>query len=140
MKPKEKNKIDSKKVLDTAGLKNTAPRVAILEVLSKIKNPETAQNIHKKLKNIDLVTLYRTLVSFGKGGLLRKVDLHRNTVYYELNIDHHHHIVCLECNKIEDFENLEVEKMLGKIARKSLNFGNIKNHSLELFGLCRKCA
>ena len=140
MKMEREEKIDFKKILHNAKLKNTTPRLAVLEALSKVKHPETTQEIHQRLKNIDLVTLYRTLASFEESGLLRKVDLCKDAVYYEINTNHHHHIICTECNNIEDFENREVEKVLEKIAKKSATFANIKSHSLELFGLCKTCA
>jgi Fur family ferric uptake transcriptional regulator len=129
-----------REILQSAGLKNTLSRLAILEVLSELKQPETAQDIHKKLKKIDLVTLYRTLTTLEKSGVLRVVDVRKNAVHYELDTNHHHHIVCTDCDKIEDFENKEIEKVLEKIAKKSKQFSDIKNHSLELFGLCRNCA
>jgi Fur family ferric uptake transcriptional regulator len=136
-----KKNLDFKKILNEVGLKNTSPRVTILKTLSEIKKPETVQEIHKTLKKhkIDLVTLYRTLASFEKYKLVKRVDLHKDAVYYELNLEHHHHIVCTSCNKIEDFENTEIEKVLKQIASKSAKFKNIKEHSLELFGLCNTC-
>ena len=136
-----KKNIDFKKILHEAGLKNTPPRMAILKTLSEIKVPETAQEMHKKLKNnkIDLVTLYRTLSSFEKNQLVKRVDLHKDAVYYELNLEHHHHIVCTSCNRMEDFENTEIEKVLKQVASKSTKFKNIKEHSLELFGVCNAC-
>jgi Fe2+ or Zn2+ uptake regulation protein len=100
------------------------------------------QEIRKKIKKnkVDLVTLYRTLASFEKSQLVRKIDLHKDAVYYELNIDHHHHIVCTKCNKMEPFENSEIEKALMQIASRSSGFKNVKKHSLELFGTCNACA
>ncbi len=136
-----KTKKDFKKTLREAGLKNTPPRITIMKTLSEIKVPETAQEIYKKLKKhkIDLVTLYRTLASFEKNKLVKRVDLHKDAIYYELNLEHHHHIVCTSCNKMEDFENTEIEKVLKQVALKSAKFKNIKEHSLELFGLCNAC-
>ena len=124
------------------GLKSTGPRMTILEALLNIKHPETVGEIFKRLKKnkIDLVTLYRTLASFEKNKLVKRVDLHKDAIYYELNLEHHHHIVCTSCNKMEDFENIEIEKVLKQIALKSTKFRNIKEHSLELFGLCKECA
>ncbi len=132
---------DFKKILKGAKLKATAPRLSILKILSIIKEPATAVELHKKIgrNKIDLVTLYRTLAVFEKSGILRRVDLHKDAVFYEINKDHHHHIVCTNCDKIEDFENREIEKIIGKIAKKS-TFKSIKNHSLELFGVCKSCA
>ncbi|MDR3519794.1 MAG: Fur family transcriptional regulator [Candidatus Pacebacteria bacterium] len=137
-----KTKVEIKNLLQNAKLKNTTPRVVILETLLNIKHPETAGEIHKRLKKnkIDLVTLYRTLASFEKNKLVKRVDLHKDAIYYELDLDHHHHIVCTKCNKLERFENSEIEKVLNKIISKSVKFKNIKEHSLELFGICKKCA
>ena len=136
-----KIKHDLKKILKDAGLKNTVPRNLVLKSFLEIKKPATAQELYKKFKKkeIDLVTLYRTIDAFEKSGLIRRIDLRKDAVHYELNTDHHHHIVCTNCDKMEDFENREVEKILEKIAKKSANFGEIKNHSLELFGFCKDC-
>ena len=137
-----KTKLETKKILLDMGLKSTGPRMTILEALLNIKHPETVGEIFKRLKKnkIDLVTLYRTLASFEKNKLVKRVDLHKDAIYYELNLEHHHHIVCTSCNKMEDFENTEIEKVLKQIALKSTKFRNIKEHSLELFGLCKECA
>ena len=71
--------------------------------------------------------------------ILKRVDLRKSSSYFELN-DDHHHIVCTKCNEIEDFENLELEKILRRIVVKSSKFKNVNEHSLELFGLCKMCA
>ena len=134
-----KQKQDFEKILHNAKLKNTNPRLAVLEALSEIKHPETAQEIHKRLKKVDLVTLYRTLTSFEEKQLVKRIDLHKEAIYYELNTDHHHHIVCIKCNAIEDFENSQIEKALVKIVKNSFKFKNVEKHSLELFGVCNTC-
>lgn len=134
-----KQKQDFEKILHNAKLKNTNPRLAVLEALSEIKHPETAQEIHKRLKKVDLVTLYRTLTSFEEKQLVKRIDLHKEAIYYELNTDHHHHIVCIKCNEIEDFENSQIEKALVKIVKNSFKFKNVEKHSLELFGVCNTC-
>ncbi len=133
---------DFKKILNNVGLKSTAPRLVVLKVLSDLKHPMTAQEIHKKLgKNkIDLVTLYRTLTSFEENQLVKRINLQKDAVYYEFNNDHHHHIICTNCSRVEDFENTEIEKVLGKIVKKSSEFKKIKEHALELFGICNVCA
>jgi Fur family transcriptional regulator, ferric uptake regulator len=133
-------KQDFKKILRDAKLKNTGPRLAILKALSETKHPETAQEIHKRLKKIDLVTLYRTLTAFEKSQLVKRVDMHKDAVYYELNTNHHHHIICTDCGVLEDFKNTEIEKVIAKVARTSPKFKNIKEHSLEIFGICKACA
>jgi Fur family ferric uptake transcriptional regulator len=136
-----KTETEIKKILQNAKLKNTASRAIILETLLNIKQPETAGEIYKRLRKnkIDLVTLYRTLASFEKNKLVKRVDLHKDAIYYELNLAHHHHIVCTSCEKVEDFENTEIEKVLKQISAKSVKFKNVREHSLELFGICNAC-
>jgi Fe2+ or Zn2+ uptake regulation protein len=131
-------------ILKNAGYKVTPARVAILEIFSKSKNPLDAETIYKQLKkkhnNINEVTVYRTLTSFTESGILKRVDLRKNSTYFEFASEHHHHIVCTKCDTVEDIENKELEKVLGKIVNKLSKFKRIKEHSLEFFGLCVKCA
>ncbi len=132
-------KYNLEKEIRIKGLKATPARLAILKVLFKIKHPLMLQDMHKNLKNIDLVTLYRTLGSFEKNGLIRRVDLHKDAIYYELNIEHHHHIVCIKCGLVEDFKLCNINHLTKKIITKSLNFKKINEHSFELFGICNAC-
>jgi Fe2+ or Zn2+ uptake regulation protein len=127
------------KEIKAKGLKITKARLAIFEILVKIKHPETVQNIYKKLKNIDLVTLYRTIGSFEKNGLLRRVDLHKDSVYYEINTNHHHHIICKKCGAMEDFNICDINRLTKKITAKASQFKIINEHNFELFGMCNDC-
>jgi len=133
-------KHDCKKELKTKGLKITPARLAILEALCKIDCPETAQNMRKKLKDMDLVTLYRTLDAFEKKGLVVKVNLHKDAVCYELNREHHHHIVCTKCGAVEDFKLCNMDLLIKNIISKASNFNTVNEHNLELFGICNACA
>jgi Fur family transcriptional regulator, ferric uptake regulator len=130
-----------RELLKGVGYKATPARLAILEIFSKSKVPLDAESVYKKLrktrKNINEVTIYRTLSSLMGKGILKKVDLRKNSTFFELAREHHHHIVCTNCDTVEDFKNLEVEKAIKKILKH--NFINIKEHSLELFGLCARC-
>ncbi len=133
-------------LLELSNLKKTFARMAILDIFSQSKIPLDAKNIFTKLKkektykDTNEVTIYRTLAVFEAEGILKRVDLRKDSVYFELKTEHHHHIVCTKCDTVEDFENLEIEKVLGRIAAKSSKFINIKDHSLELFGLCKTCS
>ena len=135
-------KKDLKAQINERGLKATSAREHILAVFSEECHPLNADAIHKMLgkkSSIDLVTIYRTLASFEAAGLLKKVDLHKDSVYYELN-HHHHHIVCTSCGDIEGFEGCDAEKLVKKAVAKSSKFKSIRQHSLELFGVCKSCA
>lgn len=132
-------------LLKEKGYKITPARLAILEIFAKNKTPITAEKVYKELKqgkenkDINEATVYRTLTTLQEGKIINKVDLRKNASFFELAQEHHHHITCLECDMVEDFESKEVEKLLGGIVRNSSKFINIKDHSLEIFGLCRMC-
>jgi len=128
-------------ILKKNNFKNTPSRMAILQIFSKNDKPISADFIYNKLKNnMNETTVYRTLASFEGVGILKRVDLRKESIFYELNNDHHHHIVCVKCGLIEDFkESKDIEKLLSQIINKSVKFKNVTEHSLELFGFCKVC-
>lgn len=123
----------------------TPARRAVLDILTKAKLPLTVGDISKELKksprnkDIDGVTVYRALSLFEESGVVKKVDLRKDSAYFEIADCHHHHIACMKCETIEDFESKEIEKALGLIVRNSSKFADIRDHSLELFGICKRC-
>jgi Fe2+ or Zn2+ uptake regulation protein len=133
-------------ILKEMGFKATPARLAILYVLSRSKTPLNAEDIlgelkkNNKHKKINEATVYRTLSALEEGTLLKRIDRRRESAYFELAKKHHHHISCLGCDAIEDFENDKIEAALGRITRGSYKFSRITDHSLELFGLCKKCS
>lgn len=135
-----------KEILKEKGYKATPARLAILEVFRESKKPLTAENIYKKLRkdkrrrNINEATVYRTIATLLRGKIIIELDFRRDASFFELNREHHHHITCVKCHAIENFTNKVIEKTLGGIVRSSSKFISIKDHSLELFGLCKNCA
>lgn len=121
--------------------KTTPARTAILNTFKKNPRPLNAEDVYSYLSGtgIDRVTIYRNLSSFERAGILRRLDLRMEAVFYELEEGHHHHLVCTTCGRVEDIDHLDTED-LSKIAlKKSKNFASIKSHSLEFFGQCIKC-
>ena len=129
------------KIVREHGLKCTPTRIRILEVFESTRTPLTTQALHALVSKskIDLVTLYRTVESFEKAGIIRRVDLRQDSVSYELAQAHHHHIVCTNCGLVEDIPSCDVAVLVKKIARSSSTFTKIQEHTFELFGLCAKC-
>lgn len=129
----------NKKQLATHGYRLTKPRQEIFAVLKH--KPKSVLEIlsmlkEKKLK-IDKVTVYRTLEHFVKLGLVTETRFKDGISVYELSDhEHHHHVLCEKCGRIEDI-SLD-ESLLLKAAKKSSSF-IIKSHHLEFFGLCQKC-
>jgi len=132
-------------ILKKHRLKITSTRLDILSVFSNDCQPINAEYIHKILKNkkVNLVTIYRTLLSFEKAGILKRVDLHQESIFYELinNKNHHHHIICLKCKKVSDFNgcNQNAHLLINKALKQNKDFALISHHSFDLFGICKKC-
>lgn len=81
----------------------TNKREKILAVLKKHKGALSAKAIHKKVRGIDLVTVYRTLDVFVKEKMISKVHLDTEEVLYEYQHEPHHHALCTECEKVIHF-------------------------------------
>ena len=126
------------KLLKDAKLKVTKVRLEILGLFSDFCTPLCAEDIFKKTK-LDLVTIYRTLTSFERNDILKKVNLQKKSVYYELTRHHHHHIICTDCGSVEEFAICEINKISKEALKRSAKFDAIKEHSLELFGICKSC-
>jgi Fur family ferric uptake transcriptional regulator len=137
-----KQKRDLRELLRKSGYKATLPRLAILTLFEKSGNPLSAQEIINLLpKDFDQATAYRTLKSFQVKGLIRPIDLRHNHAHYELaDSADHHHLICLRCGRIEDVEHCEVEAVHSAVIRNSKHFAEIKQHTLEFYGLCKSCA
>ena len=87
--------------------------------------------------DIGLATIYRVLTQFEQAGLLRRHHFESGKAVFELNEGHHHdHLVCLQCGRVEEFYDPEIEKRQMKIAR-DRGFA-IREHSLYLYAECTK--
>lgn len=127
--------------LRDAKLKATPARRLILDIFSAGCQPINAEFIYHKLKTkkINQVTVYRTLSSLEQAGMIKRVNLRKDSAYYELAANHHHHVVCKGCGKIESFDTCTLTELSKNILKHSSQFKVIVDHSLELFGYCRHC-
>lgn len=125
-------------------LKVTKERSAVLRAFMESERHVTAEELHREMKkkgsSIGLATIYRTLNLFCACGLAEQRQFGEGQARYELtfNVNHHDHLVCTQCNRIIEFENLDIEKLQEKVAKKN-NF-TIYSHKLELYGLCSDCS
>jgi len=130
-------------LLRKAGFKATPARLSLLEILRKSGKPLSIADISKRLSKVaDQATVYRALEALSKMGIVQKIDFHDSHTYYELLAGghHHHYVVCESCGTIEDVEVCDVKGLDKNALKKSKRFKTIKNHSLEFFGTCTKCA
>lgn len=144
MKNKKILNIDSlRALLRKSGYKATPPRLAILRIFKKSGVPLSAQQIIESLPHgagIDQATVYRTLKSFTEKGVIRPIDLRHNHAHYELmDVADHHHIICLRCGRIENVGHPGVEAMEATILQNAKQFAEIKQHTLEFYGICKAC-
>lgn len=131
-------------ILRESGLRATKPRVLILSFLLRTPYPVSVEKVIKAIggKNLDQATVYRTLESFREANIVTQVNLRHGHADYELKDPKrdHHHIICVSCNKIEDFRGCDYKDIVSRALRQSKDFTSVSDHSLELFGLCRTCA
>lgn len=130
--------------LRSVGLKVTLPRIKILEILEKQTEVRhlTAEQVYKILLNeneeIGLATVYRVLTQFEAAGLVTRQHFEGGNSVFELNRgDHHDHIVCVKCGKIDEFTDQTIEKRQ-KLIAKELGYV-LTDHSLCLYGFCSSC-
>lgn len=131
------------KILDQLkknGYRLTKPRQELLQVLETypLTVSEIASALQKKKVDIDLASIYRSLEVFVDMGVVHVIQLGEDKNRYELVNDenHHHHLVCNNCGRIEDISINE--KNLIHDVEKFSHF-KVDHHHLEFFGLCAKC-
>ena len=129
--------------LKKVGLKVTLPRVKILNILeSSEERHMSAEDVFKALleagDDVGLATVYRVLTQFEQAGILERHNFEGGHSVFELNEgEHHDHIVCLKCGRVEEFTDDIIEERQHKIAKKA-GF-ELTDHSLCLYGVCEQC-
>ena len=140
MHPPELKKIFYDKCAEN-GLKITPQRSLIFDELSRAKDHPTADAIYKRvrqsLSNISFDTVYRTLLSFTKIGIVNLVEGTGEQKRFEPNLHQHHHFRCIKCYTIYDFENEAYNKIV--VPEAVQRQGIITNKRVLLEGICAKC-
>ena len=126
--------------LKSTGLKATLPRLKILEIFQKgTQRHMTAEDVFRVLmedrSDVGLATVYRVLAQFEQADILSRSHFESGKAVYELNEGQHHdHLVCLDCGKVEEFYDAEIEKRQHAVA-KTKGFA-IADHALSLYAHC----
>ena len=117
--------------LKSKGLKVTPQRVAIYEAVAELHNHPTAENIIEYIKtnhpNISVGTVYKVLDSLVENNLLRKVKNEKDIMRYDAVLAHHHHLYCSETERIEDFEDPQLDQFITEYFKKK----KIKNFKVQ---------
>ena len=136
--------MDQAQELKSSGLKVTLPRIKVLEVFQKSPQRHlTAEDVFKVLlaedSDVGLATVYRVLMQFEQAGILSRNHFEGGKAVFELNQGQHHdHLVCLDCGRVEEFFDPDIEARQRQVAA-DRGF-NLQDHALALYGHCTRQA
>jgi Fur family transcriptional regulator, ferric uptake regulator len=128
--------------LKSSGLKATGPRLKILEAFQRsTQRHMTAEDVYKLLlaedADVGLATVYRVLMQFEQAGLLSRSHFESGKSVFELNEGQHHdHLVCLTCGRVEEFYDAEIE-LRQRAVTEQRGFA-LQDHALALYAVCTK--
>lgn len=131
--------------LREAGLRSTAPRLAVLEYLHRVGAPASHGELHERLSSagFDRATLYRNLMDLAEAGLVTRTDLGDHVWRFELksasangHADDHPHFVCTDCGGVSCLPGASVRISAPKGAPRALERKAVK---IQLSGLCDAC-
>lgn len=129
--------------LKKLGLKATAPRMKILSFLesSKVRHM-SAEDVYKALleagEDVGLATVYRVLTQFESAGLVTRHHFEGGNSVFEIESgEHHDHILCVKCGRVDEFLDETIESRQRKIAEEK-GYA-MTDHALYIYGVCAKC-
>jgi len=129
--------------LKKVGLKITLPRIKVLQILESTPDHHlSAEDVYRTLlesgEDIGLATVYRVLTQFEEAGLVVRHHFEGGHSVFELDYGlHHDHLVCVKCNKVEEFIDETIEARQRYVAEKA---GYVMtDHSLNIYGFCKNC-
>ncbi|HUC95384.1 MAG TPA: Fur family transcriptional regulator, partial [Candidatus Saccharimonadia bacterium] len=126
-------------LLKEHGYNITNQRLLVFETLMT-KAPVSIKELIDKLANkIDRVSVYRTVGTFEKIGIIQRVNVGWK-YKIELSdkfVDHHHHLICIKCREIIDINDGNIELYISQIANK--HSFDVQSHQVEAQGYCKDC-
>ncbi len=132
--------------LNERGWRMTPQREQILQVFQNLNKGHhlSAEDLYQLLQrenqHISLSTIYRTLKLMARMGILRELELAEGHKHYELNQPypyHHHHLICVRCNKTIEFKSDSILKVGSKTAKKEGY--HLLDCQLTIHAICPSC-
>ena len=127
--------------LEEHNLKHTKQREAILETFLEATGHVTGEQLYQAVReahpNIGFTTVYRTMKLLCDAGLANEHHFDDGITRYEIEHEHHDHLVCTKCGKIIEFECQMIETTQLEIADR-YEF-RVLRHRHELYGHCADC-
>ncbi len=133
--------INSTDILKSKGLKVTPQRLAIFNVLYHTTSHPSAETIYNSLQEtyptMSLATVYKTLDCFKKNNLVRELNVGEDSFRYDVVVDSHPHLICVECHKVSDMKSEVLQNIREKVSSET-KFKLI-TEQLYFYGLCPEC-
>lgn len=138
------NTSDLRDVLSAHGVRATAPRLRILDLIRSSPETFTAERICDQVPEVGRATVYRTLRLLQDSGAICKVVMPNGEMAYsasETRQDnaHHHHAVCTECGSVRPFSERSIERAINAINALA-DLGKVVGHRIEVYDVCQNCA
>lgn len=136
--------ITHEKILQSVGLKVTSPRLKILNLLhQRGAHHWSAEAAHQCLveqgEDIGIATVYRVLTQFELAGLVKRHAFEGGHSVFEWSqTEHHDHLVCVECGRVEEFIDPIIEAQQLAVAAQ-FRF-HMTDHRLIIYGRCELCS
>lgn len=134
--------VQGDEALRDAGLRATRQRLTVLEALRGRADAVTAQDLYAELRAarepVGLTTVYRTLTALADAGFLDTFVRDGEQAFRLCSDQHHHHLVCEVCNRVEELESGQVEEWVNGVAGR--HGFQVTGHRADIFGICSSCA
>ncbi len=133
--------VSADEYLEEAGLRCTRQREAIVRMLLETTGHFSADDLHQELmekgKEVSRSTVYRTVSRLQDSGLISEVFHSEGRAHYEKADSHHDHLLCLQCGKVMEFCEEDIERLQRQVCER---FGfQPYDHRLRITGLCQEC-
>lgn len=133
--------MDPQTLLDAIGGRSyriTHPRRQVIESIAGKETNFTAEELYGELESVGRATVYRTIKLLVEQGLLCKISLPDGSPRYMLTMSgHHHHLVCVSCGLVSEFQQSEIEDLLSQW--EASGKGSVVGHRIEVYVVCATC-
>lgn len=128
--------------ITSRGRRLTDQRLVVAEALVTSREAVSAQQLHEGLRRhhprLALATVYRALEAQVESGMARRLERTGHvSAYVACEPDHHHHLVCVRCQRVEDLDDTILKPVLRGITERH-GFA-VEHERLDFYGLCSSC-
>jgi len=127
--------------LREGGLRSTHQRMEVArEIAMSDTHPDVEaiyRAVRQRVPTISLDTVYRTVGTLERMGLVERVPICSGATRYDANLEHHHHFVCTGCGIIRDLAGAAFEEL--EITEAAAGFGRVGQITVQVRGLCNEC-